>query len=64
MGNYTIIVQPTDGSGDHWLNTNAAPNADRFARWVHKTTGAPVSVFDNRRDRERLVLGAFDRERT
>lgn len=60
---YIIIVQPADGSPDHWLNHPNAKQADAFARWIHKTTGAAVAVIDAR-NRERLVLGDFDRSRT
>lgn len=60
---YVIVVQPADDSGDHWLEVPVAASADKFAKWIHKATGAAVSVYDARTDTERMALGAFNHER-
>ena len=64
MAEYSVIVQPADSSGDHWLIAGGASHADRFAKWVHKTTGAAVVVHDQRNDRDRIKLGDFDDSKT
>jgi hypothetical protein len=64
MPRYLIIVQPGNGSRDYWLYAASAADSDGFARWVHKSTGAAVSIHDNRTDTNRLTLGDFDTERT
>lgn len=65
MERYIIVIQENGGAGpDHWVGSNGAPAADRFARWVHKATGAAVNVYDTRQDRSRLTLGNFDEGRT
>ena len=61
---YLIIVQPGNGSRDHWLSSPTAATADHFARWVHKATSAAVDVYDEKTDSTRLTLGEFDRART
>jgi hypothetical protein len=64
MERYTIIVQPSDGSRDFWLSSPSASDSDGFSRWVHRSTGAAISVHDNKTDYERLRLGKFDDQRT
>lgn len=67
---YHIIIQPQPDprtpdkvQPQHWSFMPAAGDADAFARWAHRTTGAAASVYDERRQRERLTLGDFDRTR-
>jgi hypothetical protein len=65
MERYIIVVQENGGAGpDHWVASNAAGPADKFAKWVHKATGAAVNIFDTRQERSRLTLGNFDESRT
>lgn len=65
MERYTIVIQENEGAGpDHWVGSNGAAAADKFAKFVHKATGAAVDVYDSKTDRSRLTLGNFDRGRT
>jgi hypothetical protein len=64
MASYTIIIQPADNSGDHWLESHSAAKARAFAKWLHKATGAAIAVHDFNKERDMLTLGAFDEART
>ncbi len=61
---YIVIIQPANGGPDHWMDMGIAAKADAIAKWIHRTTQAAVAVFDEKFDKERLVLGDFDRNRT
>jgi hypothetical protein len=61
---YTTIVQPKDGTRDFWLTNYRAADAASFAKWLHKTTGAAVCVYDQTNMKTRLQLGDFDDRRT
>jgi hypothetical protein len=64
MAEYTIIIQPADNSGDHWLFAPRVADAKKFAKWVNKATGAAVAVHDFAKGRDSLTLGDFDDRRT
>lgn len=62
MKGYTIFIQAKDGT-EHRVDVPFAPEADAFAKWLNKETGAAAGVYDLRTFKIRKSFGAFDESR-
>lgn len=62
MKGYTIFIQPTDGSPMHRVDCPFAADADRFAKWVHRATGAAAQIYNERSFAIRATFGDFDED--